>query len=109
LRDENIAIIGSGLSFHNLGQLGSPAAGAGAAEFDRWLTRTVCAASAAERETGLARWAQAPYARLCHPREEHLLPLMVAVGAAGEDPCEHAFSGTIWGKAISAYHFESAR
>jgi aromatic ring-opening dioxygenase catalytic subunit (LigB family) len=105
LRDENIAIIGSGLSFHNLGALGSAAVCTPSAEFDRWLTHTVCEVSAAEREAGLARWAQAPFARICHPREEHLLPLMVAVGAAGSDPGEHAFGGTISGKAISAYEF----
>jgi aromatic ring-opening dioxygenase catalytic subunit (LigB family) len=105
LRDENIPIIGSGLSFHNLGALGSAAVSTPAAEFDRWLTHTVCEVSDAEREAGLARWAQAPYARICHPREEHLLPLMVAVGAAGADPGRQAFSGTIWGKAISAYEF----
>ena len=32
----------------------------------------------------LVAWTSLPQARSCHPREEHLLPLMVAAGAAGE-------------------------
>ncbi|MEI9983801.1 MAG: class III extradiol ring-cleavage dioxygenase [Aliidongia sp.] len=105
LRDENIAVIGSGLSFHNLRALGDPAAQAPAQAFDRWLTQILCKTPAAEREAGLAQWHLAPGARASHPREEHLLPLMVAVGAAAGEAGHHAFSGTIWGKAVSAYHF----
>lgn len=105
LRDENVVIIGSGLSFHNLPALGDPAADRPAAAFDAWLTETLCAISPAEREVRLARWSDAPAARLCHPREEHLLPLMVAAGAAGGETGHRPFSGTIWGKAVSAYHF----
>jgi len=105
LRAENILVIGSGLSFHNLGALGAPAARVPAQEFDRWLTETVCERPAAERESRLIDWASAPYARICHPREEHLLPLMVAVGAAAGDSGRHAFSGAVAGKAVSAFHF----
>ncbi|MSR13262.1 MAG: dioxygenase [Gammaproteobacteria bacterium] len=103
LRDENVLIIGSGLSFHNLRALGGPAGPA--REFDRWLTETVCEVAPAQRDTRLAQWGVAPGARACHPREQHLLPLMVAVGAAAGDPGQHAFSGTIWGQSVSAYHF----
>jgi aromatic ring-opening dioxygenase catalytic subunit (LigB family) len=105
LRDENIVVIGSGLSFHNLRALGDPAVQAPSRAFDTWLTHTLCALSPEAREAGLIDWEAAPGARACHPREEHLLPLMVAVGAAAGDSGQHAFSGTIWGKAISAYHF----
>jgi aromatic ring-opening dioxygenase catalytic subunit (LigB family) len=105
LRDDNVLVIGSGLSFHNLSALASPAAREPAAQFDRWLTQTTCAMAGAERDARLSHWALAPFARLCHPREEHLLPLMVAVGAAAGDAGVQAFGGTIWGKAISAYHF----
>jgi aromatic ring-opening dioxygenase catalytic subunit (LigB family) len=106
LREENIAVIGSGLSFHNLGSLNDPASDLAAAEFDRWLTRTLCDMPADKRATNLTNWESAPYARQCHPTEEHLMPLMVAVGAAGDDPGRHMFHGKIWGKAVSAYHFE---
>jgi aromatic ring-opening dioxygenase catalytic subunit (LigB family) len=105
VRDDNIAIIGSGLSFHNLAALGDPAMNEPAAVFDRWLTKTLCECSPAQRAAGLTRWSAAPHARACHPREEHLLPLMVAVGAAGDDPGQHVFGGRIWGKAVSGYHF----
>lgn len=105
LREENILVIGSGLSFHNLRALGDPRVDMPAEAFDHWLTETLCNVPPAERESRLAQWAQAPYARLCHPREEHLLPLMVAVGAASGSNGRQTFSGKIWGKAVSAYHF----
>ena len=35
-----------------------------------------------DRPRRLAAWADAPGARICHPREEHLLPLHVCYGAA---------------------------
>ncbi len=106
LRDENIAIIGSGLSFHNLRDLGNPALNGPAAEFDQWLTHSLCESPPLERAAALRRWAAAPHARACHPREEHLMPLMVAAGAAAEDPGRHVFAGHIWGKAVSAYQFD---
>jgi aromatic ring-opening dioxygenase catalytic subunit (LigB family) len=106
LRDANIVVIGSGLSFHNLAALGNPAMSEPAARFDQWLTHTVCELPPDERAANLARWSSAaPHARQCHPREEHLLPLMVAAGAAGDDAGRHVFSGTIWGKAVSGYQF----
>jgi aromatic ring-opening dioxygenase catalytic subunit (LigB family) len=105
LRAQNVLIIGSGLSFHNLPALGDPRASAPAEAFDRWLTETLCDGPVEKREAGLAQWAAAPGARMCHPREEHLLPLMVAAGAGTGETGHHAFSGTIWGKAVSAFHF----
>ncbi len=105
LRAENILVIGSGLSFHNLRALGDPRVDAASEAFDHWLTETLCSVSPEEREARLAQWSSAPAARICHPREEHLLPLMVAVGAAASDPGQQKFSGKIWGKAVSAYHF----
>lgn len=105
VREENIVVIGSGLSFHNLGALGDPRFDQPARDFDDWLTETLCAAPPELRELRLEQWSLAPAARLCHPREEHFLPLMVAVGAASGKKGRHVFSGTIWGKAVSAYHF----
>ncbi len=81
LRDEGILIVGSGLSYHNLRALG-PAGHAPSATFDQWLQHTLIAASPVERSIQLIEWAKAPAARHAHPREEHLIPLMVAVGAA---------------------------
>ncbi|MGO9599121.1 MAG: DODA-type extradiol aromatic ring-opening family dioxygenase [Isosphaeraceae bacterium] len=104
LRDEGVLILGSGNSYHNLqafwrGQdTASPA-------FDAWLTQAVTQADQSARERALTAWEDAPFARECHPREEHLLPLMVAVGAAGSDPGVRDFHDVIMGKHISGYRF----
>jgi aromatic ring-opening dioxygenase catalytic subunit (LigB family) len=58
-----------------------------------------------ERDAALLRWSEAPHAREIHPREEHMLPLMVVAGAAGEDLGEIGFTGTFGGAWISAMHF----
>jgi aromatic ring-opening dioxygenase catalytic subunit (LigB family) len=105
LRDENVLIIGSGLSFHNLSSLGDPNAQRPSELFDAWLTQVLCEGPVADRESHLALWARAPGARVCHPREEHLLPLMVAAGAGSGEVGRHGFSSKIWGKAVSAYQF----
>lgn len=103
LRDEGVFIIGSGMSYHNLrmfGPQGRPAAEA----FDAWL-RQAATAGQKQRDEALAAWASAPSAREAHPREEHLLPLMVVAGAARADKGVAAFTGKLLGLAISAYHY----
>jgi len=86
LLDDGAILIGSGLSFHNLGALlrGKPMPADEDRAFDDWLNETLLdpALSAAERDARLAAWADAPGARFCHPREDHLLPLHVCYGAA---------------------------
>ena len=57
------------------------------------------------RDARLTQWASAPAARACHPREEHLIPLMVVAGAAGADTGRHAFTDSIGGKRISGFEF----
>lgn len=84
LRDEGVLIVGSGSSYHNLRMLG-PEAKDPSAAFDTWLGRTLEGKDFAARSAALAAWETAPSARVAHPREEHLLPLMVAVGAAERD------------------------
>ncbi|WP_081065610.1 DODA-type extradiol aromatic ring-opening family dioxygenase [Burkholderia territorii] len=84
LRDEGVAIIGSGQSFQNL-SLRDVRAIKPSGDFDAWLRDTLVHAPPADRRDRLLHWKDAPYARLAHPREEHLLPLMVAAGAAGDD------------------------
>ena len=106
LRDEDVLVVGSGLSFHNLRLFGAPGAAPSAA-FDRWLADTLAIADPVARTRTLEAWAQAPAARLAHPREEHLLPLMVALGAAESDPAtrvyhESAFFGDL---TVSSYRF----
>lgn len=103
LRDEGVFVVASGMSYHNLRAFGPHAAPAAAA-FDAWLGETVTLAPEA-RDARLARWTDAPRARAVHPREEHLLPLMVAAGAAGADVGRVAFRGTLLELAVSAVHF----
>ena len=81
LRDEGVLIIGSGLSYHNLRQMGPTAHGASKA-FDDWLQDALIKSNPQDRLTRLLAWDRAPAARQAHPREDHLIPLMVAVGAA---------------------------
>jgi len=103
LRDEGVFIVGSGMTYHNLRAFG-PAATPVAAAFDAWL-RENASQPQAERDRRLTAWATAPAARQAHPREEHLLPLMVAAGAAGDDRATIPYQGTIFGLQLSAYHF----
>ena len=88
LRDEGVLVLGSGSAVHNLPdvmarrQAGRAETPDWAAAFDDWLDATVAAGDAA----ALADYrAQAPGAVDSHPRDEHLLPLMTAFGAAGPD------------------------
>jgi aromatic ring-opening dioxygenase catalytic subunit (LigB family) len=103
LRDEGVFLVGSGMTYHNLRAF-RPGAARVAESFDAWLRQTATAEPAA-RDRGLVRWAHAPAARQAHPREEHLLPLLVVAGAAGEDRGTVAYRGTILQLAISAYHY----
>ena len=103
LRDEGAAIVGSGMSFHDLRHF-QDGDGAASATFDAWLDETA-KAPARERDARLAAWDKAPAARACHPREEHLLPLMVVAGAAGDSQGKHEFRDVIGGKVISGFRF----
>ena len=80
LRDEGVVIVGSGLSYHNL-RLFGPGAREPSEAFDAWLGETL-ALPAAERTARLLDWESAPHARTCHAREDHLVPLFAALGAA---------------------------
>lgn len=84
LRDEGILIIGSGLSYHNLRNFG-PGGREASRAFDGWLQHTLIELAPRQREIALLRWDTAPQARAAHPREEHLIPLMVALGAAEQE------------------------
>jgi aromatic ring-opening dioxygenase catalytic subunit (LigB family) len=72
--------------------------------FDAWLGE-VAKDEPAKRDAALAAWTKAPSARECHPREEHLLPLMVAAGAAGSDRGKTVFRDEVMGVAVSALQF----
>jgi aromatic ring-opening dioxygenase catalytic subunit (LigB family) len=104
LRDEGVLIIGSGMSFHNLRALFGGADVAQADAFDTWLGETVTG-DVAQRDARLAAWESAPAARFSHPREEHLLPLMVAAGAADDDPARRVYHENVMGATTSGFRF----
>lgn len=105
LRDEGVLIIGSGMSYHDVGALMGRKDVSGSDEFDKWLAETVLMPSG-EREERLLNWSSAPFARLCHPREEHLIPLHVVAGAAAGGKSMIDYNETVLGAKISAYKFD---
>lgn len=109
LRGEGVLIVGSGQSYHNLRMWG-PAGAQPAAAFDAWLRRSLLESSPEERREALIHWVQAPAARLAHPREDHLVPLMVAAGAAGDDPATCVYGEMFMGAlAVSSFRFGEDR
>lgn len=112
LRHQGVLIVGSGMSFHNLRALLAPSARAAAGEsaaFDQWLNRVCCdpLLSATQRRQALIDWEQAPDARFCHPRAEHLLPLHVCMGAALDNGgCAHGlYRSRLMGQWVSAFRW----
>lgn len=106
LRDDNVLIVGSGMSFHNMRGYGDPRFGPVSDEFDAWLIQTI-EADPAERSDRLRQWDSAPSARLSHPprAEEHLIPLFVAAGAAGDDRGRRVFSDRVMETTLSGFRF----
>ncbi|TKW08145.1 hypothetical protein SEVIR_6G009700v4 [Setaria viridis] len=84
LREEGVLIFGSGNAAHNLHKLG-PMIGSPvpqwAAEFDTWLKDSLLNG----RYEDVNRYEEkAPHGKLAHPLPDHLYPLHVALGAAGD-------------------------
>jgi aromatic ring-opening dioxygenase catalytic subunit (LigB family) len=84
---------------------GGNATDAGSERFDDWLEETLTKAPPDQRVAAMTAWAKAPAARNAHPREEHLLPLHVAVGAAGADPGRRTLKDVVMGAVESAFRF----
>ena len=106
LRDEGVLIVGSGMSFHNMRGYGDSRYTPVSAKFDEWLTAAV-ESDAPRREALLGDWTSAPHARDSHPPggEEHLLPLMVAAGAAGDSEGRKVYSEEVMKTTLSAFRF----
>ncbi|MEP9401115.1 class III extradiol ring-cleavage dioxygenase [Sphingomonas sp. VNH70] len=104
LRDEGVLIVGSGMSFHNLRARG-PQVTPVAAGWDAALTAAVTDPDPAARALRVTAWETLPHARFAHPEAEHLLPLMVALGAGGEDRAVCDYRDTVLGWVVSGYRF----
>lgn len=106
LRDQDVLIIGSGMSFHNMRAYGNPRFAPVSDAFDDWLSAAV-GSSAEERHRLLTNWEQAPGARQCHPprAEEHLIPLLTVAGAAGQDRGRRVFADRVMETTLSAFTF----
>ncbi len=104
LRHEGILIIGSGSTYHN------PRAFSGGGDplsrvFEQWLTGAVTNPDVKQRNQQLANWEAAPGARATHVTEEHLIPLMVAAGAAGNDLARRELLEEVIGLVTASYRF----
>lgn len=112
LETEELLIIGSGFSFHNMRAFYQSSADADAQAntqnqaFENWLKETMQseALSETERWQRLANWQQAPGARFCHPREEHLLPLHVCYGVA-QRSCDYYEQVLVLGKKAALFYW----
>ena len=112
LRNENLLVIGSGFSFHNMRAFFQSKGSIDDKNenFERWLidTCTNNELSEEQREQQLTQWTEAPFARYCHPREEHLLPLHVCYGMC-RSTAKLVFDGKVIGKKASAFLWQDAQ
>lgn len=110
LRDEGVLILGSGMSSHSRkggNQYSEP--------FHQYLHEALFDSKTIdERKDKVCDWKKAPHAKTCHPREEHLIPLMVILGSvspvAGEKEkpgkVTEGFYDNILGTKCAGYIFE---
>jgi aromatic ring-opening dioxygenase catalytic subunit (LigB family) len=86
LREEGVLLLGSGYTFHNMEAFFHPSheTKRQSGFFNDWLKETLLGSdSPSDALSQLSKWEDAPGARLCHPRAEHLLPLLFIAAAAG--------------------------
>jgi aromatic ring-opening dioxygenase catalytic subunit (LigB family) len=105
LRDEGILIMGSGLTYHNMRGFGRDESTRVAETFQSYLDSAIAQADAKVRNELLIHWENAPGARLAHPREDHLMPLLVAAGAAAEDSGREIFVDHVFKVPMASYEF----
>ena len=109
LRNENILLLGSGYTYHNMQGLLHPSSETYkvSSTFNDWLKETLTSSNFDERVRKLENWDKAPGARESHPREEHLLPLLTVAATASTNKPEIIFESEVGNgvHAISSYIF----
>ncbi len=103
LRDEGVLIVGSGMSYHNMTRIADGADES--VRFDEWLDSAL-GGDRSHRSSSLESWSTSPDGRGAHPREEHLLPLMVASGAGSDLPARKTWQGAVGTSRVSAWAFD---
>lgn len=105
LRDEGVLIMGSGLTYHNMRGFGRDDSTAIAETFQSYLDSAIAQPDWRVRNDMLIHWKNAAGARLAHPQEDHLIPLMVVAGAAAEDSGRDAFVDHVFKVPMASYVF----
>lgn len=105
LRDEGVLIVGSGLTYHNMRGFGRRESYQPSVEFEQYLNAAISDPDPQRRNQALVDWEQAPFARLVHPREDHLIPLMVVAGVAGDSIGQRIFTDTVFEVVMASYRF----
>lgn len=103
---EDALVVGSGFSFHNMRTFFAPKTAQinhDVHTFQVWLDDTVTSAevSLADAKTRWMKWPSAEGGRFCHPREEHLIPLIVCHAVAQKQGQSIAFNAL----GVEARHF----
>lgn len=109
LRNEDVLIIGSGLTYHNMQGFGRTESTPIADAFQAFLNGAIGQDDARVRNDMLVRWESAPGARHAHPKEDHLLPLLVVAGAAGNDVGRPVFIDHVMEVPMASYEFGGAK
>ncbi|MBA0697453.1 hypothetical protein Goari_020994 [Gossypium aridum] len=108
LKDEGVLIMGSGSATHNLRALGmADGIVPWALEFDTWLKDALL--QGRYEDVNCYR-EKAPHAKMAHPWPDHLYPLHVAMGAAGENAKAKLIhhSWQLGALSYASYQFKSA-
>ena len=105
LREDGVLLIGSDLTYHNMRGMNQDSSTAGARAFTQYLDDAITLPDMRAREQRLLQWEHAPFARLAHPREDHLVPLFTVAGAAGDDKGLVLFSEDVLKVPMTSYVF----
>lgn len=95
-RKEGIAVLGSGMSYHNMREFRYSRNKHTVVnkEFDDYLNKVCTAENEGDRKQGLINWRQQEGATEAHPMHaaEHFMPLIVIAGAGGSKPGQRIFN-----------------